>query len=305
MTGGDAGPPRLGERALSHLRAVIDRPLVDGTRYELGELLGRGGMGSVYRARDRELERDVALKVLTLPDPGGEFGARLAAEARVLARLEHPGIVPVHDVGVLPDGRPYYAMKLVRGERLDDRLRQGLPAGEAHRVFARVAEAVAFAHSHGVVHCDLTPQNVMSGAFGEVLVLDWGLATASGRPLRAGTPGFLAPEQRTAEAPVDARTDVFALGRLLGELQLPGRAVAAIVGKATAAQPAARYASVPELAADVARAAQGLPVSALPEGPLALLARFYRHNRAAVWLVLAYAVLRIGFELVRSLGAGR
>lgn len=291
-------PPRVGDAALQHLRAVVDRPRVDGTRYELHELLGRGGMGSVYRARDCELDRDVALKVLTLPDDDG-LAARLVAEARVLAQLEHPGIVPVHDVGVLADGRPYCAMKLVRGERLDERLQSGLPEAERFRVFARIGEAVAFAHSQGVVHCDLKPGNVMFGAFGEVLVLDWGLATASGRAVRAGTPGFLAPEQQGGMSPVDARTDVFALGRLLAALALPGRPMAAIVGKATAVQPEGRYDSVLALCADVARCQAGAPVTALPEGLSARLARLYRQNRTAVWLVASYAVLRIGFELVR------
>lgn len=299
MSGTGEGP-RIGERALAHLRAVVDRPIVEGTRYELGELLGRGGMGSVYRARDRELDRDVALKVLTLADGDAHLAARLREEARVLARLEHPGIVPVHDVGVLPDGRPYCAMKLVRGERLDELLARGAPAAERFRVFARIAEAVAFAHSLGVVHCDLKPGNVMLGPFGEVLVLDWGLATASGGARRAGTPGFLAPEQAAGGA-VDARTDGWALGRLLAALGLPGRAIAAIAAKATAERPEERYPTVLELAADVARAERGEPVSALPEGPFAALLRLYRTHRTAVWLVAGYAVLRVGFELLRPL----
>jgi serine/threonine protein kinase len=256
-------------------------------------------MGSVYRAHDSQLERDVALKVLTLPEDGGDPGT-LRREARLLAALEHPGIVPVHDVGTLADGRVYYAMKLVQGERLDIQLAANISPAERCRVFARIAEAVAFAHARGVVHCDLKPGNVMLGAFGEVLVLDWGLATtaAGDHGRRAGTPGFMAPEQVRGE-PVDARTDVFALGRVLAAMALPGRAFAAVAAKASAAAAADRYDSVAALAADVARAAAGEPVTALREGPLLWLQRQYRRYRLAVWLVVSYAVLRVGFELVR------
>src|SRR5205085_5288833 len=122
----------------------------------------------------------------------------------ILARLEHPGIVPVHDFGELADGRLFYAMKHVRGERLD----RWAAAGPALRVrldvFVRMCEAVAFAHAHGVIHRDLKPENVMVGEFGEVLVLDWGLATVKG-PLSSaassgsGTPPYIAPEQARGE----------------------------------------------------------------------------------------------------------
>ena len=102
--------------------------------------------------------------------------ARLRTEAQVLARLEHPGLVPVHDIGSLPDGRLFYAMKLVRGRRLDEHVRD-LPSRAARlRLLEKICEAVAFAHAHGVIHRDLKPQNVMVGPFGEVLVLDWGVA---------------------------------------------------------------------------------------------------------------------------------
>jgi serine/threonine protein kinase len=299
---------RISDATLKHLRLVIDHPDVAGTRYELLEPVGRGGMGVVWRALDKQLGRDVALKVLV--DPEGEtsveLAARLVLEAKVLARLEHPGIVPVHDVGILADGRVYYAMKLVRGQRLDQLVSAGLSEAERFRVFARIGEAVAFAHAREVIHRDLKPGNVMVGEFGEVLVLDWGLAKvtdATGRPeegIRVGTPGFMAPEQARGERDVDARADVFSLGRLLKQLLLPGRSIAAIVAKATAAPPQERYASVVDLAADVARSQAGEAVTALPEGALTKLARIHRKYRAAVWLVATYAVLRIGFEVVRT-----
>ncbi len=165
----------ISDSTLRHLQDVADLPDLSGTRYELIAPLGRGGMGRVYCVRDRELDRQVALKVLSgLAD--GASVARLRMEAGVLARLEHPGIVPVHDAGVLPDGRAFYVMTLVRGSRLDE-LAPTIPSlPERLRLLARVTDAVAFAHAHGVVHRDLTPSNIMIGPFGQVLVMDWGTA---------------------------------------------------------------------------------------------------------------------------------
>ena len=171
----------ISDDALHHLREVADRPDLSGTRYELVETIGRGGMGTVWLARDRDLDREVALKVVHLSEGGDEEAERMLREARILARLEHPGIVPVHDVGVLPDGRVFYAMKRVRGSRLDEHAR-ALPLTDRLRAFERICEAVAFAHAHGVIHRDLKPENVMIGPFGEVLVLDWGVAKMSPLP---------------------------------------------------------------------------------------------------------------------------
>ena len=300
-----AGRP-IGDAVLAHLRSVVDQPDVSGTRYDLIEPVGRGGMGTVYRAHDRQLVRDVALKVLAEPDADAarQLAARIVAEARALARLEHPGIVPVHDVGLLADGRAFYAMKLVVGRRLDELLRAGIDEHERFRIFARICEAVAFAHARGVLHLDLKPMNIMVGQFGEVLVLDWGLSQVThpaqnAGGVRAGTVGFMAPEQHEGRT-TDARTDVFALGRVLTELDLHGREGTAIVQKATAASPADRYASVAELAQDVARFQAGERLEAVPESIGIKLRRFYRKYRAAVWLVGTYAVLRIGFEVVRA-----
>ena len=138
-------------------------------------------MGTVYRALDATLDREVALKVSTLGPADPEEAERMRREARVMARLEHPGIVPVHDSGQLPDGRVYYAMRLVRGERLDGWAR-GASLSDRLGAFRKACEAVAFAHAHGVVHRDLKPENVMIGAFGEVLVLDWGVARRREEP---------------------------------------------------------------------------------------------------------------------------
>jgi serine/threonine protein kinase len=259
----------------------------------------------------------VAIKVLDLPDPSGDLTARLRREARVLALLEHPGIVPVHDVGSLPDGRPFYSMKLVRGERLDESAARLATLPERPRLFLRVCEPVAFAHARGVVHRDLKPGNVMVGPFGEVLVLDWGIArllaeaepgdedagmprgaeqapealreerTAAGTIL--GTPGFMAPEQERGDEDIDHRADVFALGALLGTLSGgvagPNRRLAAIVSKATAFRPGERYPDVPSLAADVTRLLDGEPVSAYRERPWERAARFASRHRVALLLV--------------------
>jgi eukaryotic-like serine/threonine-protein kinase len=149
--------------------------------------LGRGGMGTVYRAIDHRLDREIALKVVPLSHPADIDVDRLLREARVLARLEHPGIVPVHDAGLLPDGRAFYAMKRVRGQRLDEHART-LPLPERLRAFQRICEAVAFAHAHGVIHRDLKPENVMVGPFGEVLVMDWGVAKLNPHPCPSPVP---------------------------------------------------------------------------------------------------------------------
>jgi serine/threonine protein kinase len=176
----------LSDRTLGHLRDVADLPDLSGTRYDFIAPLGRGGMGRVYRVRDRELDREVALKVLSGPIAAAAI-ARLLTEARVLARLEHPGIVPIHDAGLLPDGRPFYVMTLVRGSRLDE-LTPGLTSlPERLRLLARVTDAVAFAHARGIVHRDLTPSNIMIGAFGQVLVMDWGTAKV-GNPTNSINP---------------------------------------------------------------------------------------------------------------------
>ena len=179
----------IGDAAIERLRAIEDQPDFTGTRYDVHERIGRGGMGTVFRGRDRELDRDVAIKVTTLSTAAD--AERLRAEARTLARLEHPGIVAVHDVGRLADGRVFTVMALVRGERLDVRAAQ-LPLADRLRLFDRICDTVAFAHAQGIVHRDLTPANIMVGAHGQVLILDWGLAypqTGPAYPKQGPDPG--------------------------------------------------------------------------------------------------------------------
>jgi len=287
----------ISDRALDRLHGLIAGPDLSGTRYQLVSELGRGGMATVYLARDTTLDRDVALKVLdwTVDESSA---SRLAQEARILARLEHPGIVPVHDCGRLADGRLFYAMKRVRGERLD-RWAEGRATHERLGAFLRICDAVAFAHAHGVVHRDLKPANVMVGEFGEVLVLDWGIAGVSGQSepgIVAGTPDYMAPEQVRGDRDVDERADVFALGTILTGLAGVGdrrKALAAIAAKATSADALDRYPSVEALRADVARFMAGLAVDAHRESVGDLLFRVVHRHRLAIALVLAYLAMRL------------
>jgi len=232
----------LSDRVVERLKTDLQWPDLSNTRYRALRYLARGGMGTIWLAEDTILNRQVALKVLDPADNSGELASRLLREARVLARLEHPGIVPVHDAGTLDDGRAFYCMKYVEGQRLDQYLRNIRALPERLKLLERIAEPLAFAHSKGILHRDLKPENVMIGPFGEVLVMDWGVAkvkdavrpeagtevqgysssslsidlseTAHGRIL--GTPGYMSPEQARGETgSIDERTDIYSLGAIL------------------------------------------------------------------------------------------
>jgi serine/threonine protein kinase/WD40 repeat protein len=228
-------------------------PLASPPGYELRDEIGRGGMGIVYRARDTALDRDVAVKLLSNHYPADSpVAQRFLSEARITGQLQHPGIPAVHQAGTLADGRPFLAMKLIKGSTLEAILKQRTdPAAERGRllaIFEAVCQAVGYAHAHHVIHRDLKPANIMVGAFGEVQVMDWGLAKVLGeeRPASAysqateetrgwtevsprpeadlhtqtgslvGTPAFIAPEQAVGEIErVNERSDVFGLGALL------------------------------------------------------------------------------------------
>jgi eukaryotic-like serine/threonine-protein kinase len=278
-------------------------------RYEAGRVLGEGGMGEVRLCRDRRIGRDVAVKVIRgaqVDRP--EARARFEREARVLGQLEHPSIVPIYDLGVDADGAPYFTMRRLGGQTLEQVL-HGLRDGRAGiaqafsrsrllAVFASIAQAVAFAHARGVVHRDLKPANVMLGDFGEVYVLDWGLAkvigavelpSASADPdpgpgsspaTRAGeaigTPGYMAPEQIRGELErVDERTDVYALGAILFEIltyqplhrgaTIPALYASALDGADARASVRAPDRDVPpELEAACVRATRQEPVDRFP-----------------------------------------
>lgn len=319
----------LSDDALRNLRTIAELPDLPADRYRLLDKLGEGGMGAVYRVEDLLLQREVAVKVLSLPRLSETERERMLTEARILAQLEHPGIVPVHDAGVLSDGRVFYTMKLVRGTRLDAYVSRGVtdqgspkreptPLAERIRLFVRICEAVAFAHAQGVIHRDLKPANVMVGAFGEVLVLDWGLAKlrfgpgASGPDSGSdfagvviGTPGFMAPEQERGDTEnVDERTDIFALGAILRALvdeDGPHRLVA-ISNKATAHDPSYRYAKVPDLITELERYQEGLTISAYRDSVWERMVRFATRYRVFILLVLAYLAMRIALLLYQKRG---
>lgn len=206
-----------------------DRPPEILARYPIGEQLGGGGVGQVFRAHDPDLRREVAIKVLRHRHAGDAAAvARFLDEARVCSRLQHPGIVPIHEMGRLADGRPYFTMKIVDGHTLQQRLRERRPGSLRANleIFEKICQTLAYAHAHGVVHADLKPQNIMLGAFGEVQVMDWGFAVDVGatgdalasRPRIAGTPSYMAPEQARGTRDESPRTDVFGLGAILCEI---------------------------------------------------------------------------------------
>jgi tetratricopeptide (TPR) repeat protein len=277
---GDLRPPLLKEAQGESAHVVRPKsdamppPEQTGDRYQLPGEIARGGMGVIYRATDTALGREVAVKVLQeryAPESGA--ARRFADEAHIAAQLQHPGIPPVHDLGTLPDGRPFLAMKLIKGQTLEDLL-AARPEASAERgrfvaVFEAVCQAIAYAHAHQIIHRDLKPANVMVGAFGEVQVMDWGLAKVlTARPADAadpggttagtqvvslrdsgpftqagsvlGTPALMPPEQAVgAVGKVDRRSDVFGLGGILAVIltgQPPFAAASAETIRVMAAQ---------------------------------------------------------------------
>jgi formylglycine-generating enzyme required for sulfatase activity len=197
----------------------------EGARYRDQGLLARGGMGEVRRVWDEKLDIPVAMKILgweLLDDPAAR--ARFRSEVAITARLQHPGIPAVYDHGVFEDGRPWFTITLVEGETLANLFDTSTPSAEAQRRFVsllqRVADTVAYAHSRGVLHRDLKPANLMVGAFGEVRVMDWGVARTfgpegAGADGVVGTPAYMPPEQARGEPGLGPTTDVWALGAVL------------------------------------------------------------------------------------------
>jgi len=215
--------------------ASIDDVVMPDPGYDVGELIGKGGMGEVLLAHDRRIKRTVAIKRIRSEAFATDTLARFLREARIQARLEHPAIVPVYELGYDRDGHPYFTMKRITGVTLAERIADGTALQPMLRAFADICLAIQFAHERGVVHRDLKPHNIMLGDFGEVYVLDWGIARVIGDPSRSdpalpmesdrletkgllGTPGYMPPEQIYGESTLDAACDVYALGATLFEL---------------------------------------------------------------------------------------
>ncbi|MBA3684006.1 MAG: protein kinase [Planctomycetes bacterium] len=342
--------PLLGRAALSErLPGLLPpHPPAGGNgRYEVVGLLGSGASGSVFAARDRDCAREVAVKVLHGSDAGdpGRLG-RFVHEAQVTARLEHPGILPVYDIDVTADGQIYFTMRKIDGLSLGDALRQAIDgspppalAGLIDRVaiVLRVSEAVAFAHHQGVIHQDIKPDNIMLGAFGEVVLVDWGTASGSGAQHGSrglvGTPLYMSPEQARRQG-ADERSDVYCLGATLfhllyhrppawsddparfwekkrnGDIDLPTAAerrsisprLTDIVLKALASEPGRRYPGARELAVDLRAWQEGRAITARPDTLIDRLRRVYRRNGPVIWTAAAasIALLAVGALLWRE-----
>jgi hypothetical protein len=318
-------------------------------RFALADEIGRGGMGRVLAATDVALARSVAIKQM-LSD-GGDDLARFEREVKITAQLEHPSIVPIHEAGLDPRGRPYYVMRRIEGEQLSARL-EGKDTGARLALLPNllaVVDAAAFAHARKIIHRDIKPTNILLGAYGETWLIDWGLArrlddldVSNPRPSGAneltrvghvyGTIAYMAPEQARGE-PVDERADVYALGATLFHV-LAGRGpfaalseaeriaaaearedrapietlsedvppeLVAIVDKAMARDPDARYQHAGELATDLRAFLAGKLVAAHRYTFAERVARFVRQHRFAVFTILI-AVFAMVFVSVLAFG---
>jgi len=266
--------PKCGARSAANLpvpadpqRAALDRVL--GHQYDILRLLGRGGMGAVYLAREKALERAVAIKVLP-PETATDADTRerFRREARVAAKLTHPNIVPLHTFGDV-DGMLYFVMGYVKGESLADRLRHEgkLPAEEVRRILAEVADALHYAHKQGVVHRDIKPDNILlNEETGRPMLTDFGVAKAkaSGATLTeagavVGTPYYMSPEQASGVREIDGRTDLYALGvmgyqMLAGRVPFEGESFQDVIVQHVTKEPAPLAAVAPEAPSDLAEA---------------------------------------------------
>jgi len=298
--------------------------VVDASNYVRGGEIGRGGMGRIVRAHDRRLGRVVAIKQLI----DARLAPRFEHEARLTARLQHPAIVTVYEAGRWPSGEPFYAMKYVAGRQLDEVVAELATLEERLSLLSNVTtaiEAIAYAHSEGVIHRDLKPQNILIGEFGETVVIDWGLAkdllleATGSEPYRdaagpltvggVGTPAYMAPEQARGDAP-DARVDVYALGATLHHVLAGDRPdrralpehtpcdLRDIVATAMADDPAARYPTAAELARELRRFQNGQLVASHRYTLGELIRRTLRRYRSIALVITAALAVLIAVAVV-------
>lgn len=330
--------------------SVFDTRLELGNRYLLRRILAEGGLGQVWLAHDKELQRDVALKqVLAKWANKAHIVEQLRLEAIITGRLEHPGIVPVHDVGRDDDNQLYYCMKLVQGRTLREEFHElgaerwtDSDSEKRRRVYGAyiaICDAIAYAHSRGVIHLDLKPENVILGDYGETQVLDWGLARllssdgdapADGQ-MRGpvGTPRYMSPEQISGNAgELGPASDIYALGVMLAEIALLEQGhllppveketlsqtpeknrncvrrqlrgpLRSVCLKALSHQPADRYQDARELAAEIQRYLSGDKVRAHREGVFTKVRRFGRKHKTPVLIASLIAIVVAGAWLDR------
>ncbi|NCC53562.1 MAG: serine/threonine protein kinase, partial [Spartobacteria bacterium] len=355
---------------------------MESIRYDLYDVIAEGAMGEIVLGRDRDLRRKVAIKVLKREHKSTPVMKRFITEAQVTAQLDHPNIIPVYSLEIDPDGNVSFAMKLIQGHTLKDVIHQMLdclefeglqqfnrrfPLADRLDILLRVCDAMSYAHNRGVIHRDLKPANIMLGAFGEVYVMDWGIARlmekkeqgetlwqeSGGEGLEAahvertrvghvvGTPRYMSPEQAQGRGDLlDERSDLYVLGLILFELVTLNKALEgervddvlksaskgqlqpivfrargsrippplkAVIQKATACEPADRYAHVADLAEDIRRFVRGQEVSAFPENLLQRSIRFMARHRMTTLLsvvsIIAMLALSASWSLYRQKSA--
>ncbi len=351
------------------IREMLPPEFLPGRRYAVGDTVASGGMGAIVRATDRATQRNVAMKFM-LDQSNRDDLLRFIEEAQITAQLEHPNIVPVHELGINEQDQVFYTMKFIGGitlRKVLELITSGATATIAKyplatllTVFQKVCDALAFAHSRGVLHRDLKPDNIMLGDFGEVLVMDWGIAKLLGRVERAvnpvqsikshqgdpfntpaglvfGTPQYMSPEQAMgATDTLDPRSDIYSLGAVLytvltlrpsvedpdaqtmltqvaagginppaiftqGKARLPhlpgGRvpdALSAVVMKAMAREPGARYQTVAEFQTDLTAYQNGFATAAENAGFARRVLLFVnRHKILAACLVIFFSIITV------------
>ncbi|HLD35769.1 MAG TPA: serine/threonine-protein kinase, partial [Planctomycetota bacterium] len=250
----DRNNPQETQPIQPNLSAETFRPVPADQKYQIEKKIAEGGMGVILSALDKNIQRRVAMKIISADQSDNQDHiSRFIEEVQITGQLEHPNIVPTYELGTGPDGNVYYTMKLVKGKTLDDILEKlkakksfsktvGYTLPKLLQIFVQICNGIAFAHSKGVIHRDLKPENIMIGEFGEVFIMDWGLAKVLGKAERPakdtvkgvresslgtrtmdgtvmGTPSYMPPEQARGEIDnIDQRSDVYGLGAILYQI---------------------------------------------------------------------------------------